>query len=145
MYTRLMTKKGYHCAYDTHYHIVFPVKYRRALLSDTISLHVKEISKELEQRYELDIEQIGTDGDHIHLLVSFHPKYSIGQFVRLYKSITAKQIFLKFPEIKKDLWGGEFWTDGYYVATVGERGNWSVVEQYVKNQGEHNEVNLKLF
>ena len=142
-----MTQKGHHCAYDTHYHIVFPVKYRRALLSDEVSKHIKEISKELEQRYELDIDQIGTDGDHVHILVSFHPKYSIGQFVRLYKSITAKQIFLKFPEVKKSLWGGEFWTDSYCVATVGKRGNWSIVEQYVKNQGGKNNVahNLKLW
>jgi len=142
-----MITKGYHCVYDTHYHIVFPVKYRKALLSDHIAKYIKEISKELELRYFLDIDQIGTDGDHIHILVSFHPKYSIGQFVRLYKSITAKRIFLKFPEVKKDLWGGEFWTDGYYVATVGKRGNWQVVEQYVKNQGGKNNVvsNLKLW
>jgi len=108
-----MPKKGYHCAYDTHYHIVFPVKYRKALLSDSVTQTIKEISKELEERYELEIEQIGCDTDHVHVLVSFHPKYSIGQFVRIYKIIIAKQLFLKFPEIKKDLWGGEFWTDGY--------------------------------
>ena len=130
-------KKGWHCAYDTHYHIVFPVKYRKALLSDDIAKTIKEISKRITERYELEIEQVGCDEDHIHLLISIHPKYSVGQFVRLYKSITAKQIFLKFPEVKKDLWGGEFWTDGYYVATVGEKGNWSVVERYVKNQGKH--------
>lgn len=140
-----MPHKGYHCAYDTHYHIVFPVKYRKALLSDEIAAEIKETSKRLEERYELEIEQIGTDGDHIHLLVSFHPKYSIGQFVRLYKSITAKQVFLKFPAVKKDLWGGEFWTDGYYAATVGERGGWHVVERYVRNQGKHDVVNLRLW
>lgn len=139
-----MTRKGWHCAYDTHYHIVFPVKYRKALLSDDVARALKGISKELEDRYELDIEQIGCDKDHIHILASFHPKYSIGDFVRLYKSITAKQLFLKFPELKKDLWGGEFWTDGYYVATVGERGNWSIVERYVKNQGKL-DVNLQLW
>ena len=140
-----MPEKGYHCAYDTHYHIVFPVKYRKALLSDRVAQAIKEISKELEQRYDLEIEQVGCDTDHIHLLASFHPKYAVGDFVRLYKSITAKQLFLKFPELKKDLWGGEFWTDGYYVATVGERGNWSVVERYVKNQGKHDVENLKLW
>ena len=142
-----MTLKSNHCAYDTHYHIVFPVKYRKALLSEPVSVALKEISKQLEQRYEFELEQIGTDGDHIHLLVSFHPKYAIGQFVRLYKSITAKQLFLKFPELKKDLWGGEFWTDGYYVATVGEKGNWKIVEQYVKNQGveKHTVVPLALW
>ena len=141
-----MPHKGYHCAYDTHYHIVFPVKYRKALLSDSVTKEMKEISKRLEERYDLDIEQVGCDKDHIHILTSFHPKYSIGQFVRLFKSITAKQIFLKFPEMKKDLWGGEFWTDGYYTATVGERGNWSIVERYVKNQGgEDNDLNLTLW
>ena len=140
-----MTRRGYHCVYDTHYHIVFPVKYRRALLSDKIAQHIKEISKELEEKYDLEIEQVGCDLDHIHILVSIHPKYSVGQFIRLYKSITAKRVFLKFPELKKDLWGGEFWTDGYYVATVGERGNWKVVEQYVRNQGKNDVVNLKLW
>ncbi len=140
-----MTLRGYHCVYDTHYHIVFPVKYRKALLSDGIGNTIKDISKRLEERYEFDIEQIGCDSDHIHLLVSFHPKYSIGQFVRLYKSITDKQVFLKYPEIKKELWGGEFWTDGYYVATVSKRGQWNTVEQYVKNQGKDNVGNLKLW
>jgi len=140
-----MTHKGYHCAFDTHYHIVFPVKYRKALLSDSVTEEIKEISKRLEERYDLEIEQIGCDKDHIHLLISFHPKYAIGDVVRLFKSITAKQVFLKFPEIKRDLWGGEFWTDGYYVATVGERGNWSVVERYVKNQGKQNEKTLTLW
>ena len=109
MYTVPMTpQKGYHCAYDTHYHIVFPVKYRKALLSDGVTQTIKETSKRLEERYDFQIEQVGCDSDHIHLLVSIHPKYSVGQFVRLYKSITAKQVFLKFPEVKKDLWGGEF-------------------------------------
>ena len=141
-----MPHKGYHYTYDTHYHIVFPVKYRKALLSDSIGQEIKEISKQLEQRYELEIEQIGCDADHIHLLASFHPKYAIGDFVRLFKSITAKQLFLKFPDVKKDLWGGEFWSDGYYVATVGEKGNWKIVEQYVRNQGKQNvDGNLKIW
>ena len=98
-----MPQKGYHCAYDTHYHIVFPVKCRKELLSDLVSKTIKEISKELEQRYDLEIEQVGCDTDHIHILASFHPKYAIGDFIRLYKSITAKRLFLKFPELKKDL------------------------------------------
>ena len=128
-------KKGHHCAYQTHYHIVFPVKYRKALLSDEIVQAMKEIAGELEERYAFEVEQMGCDQDHIHLLCSLHPRYGPGQFVRLFKSITARELFRRFPQLKKDLWGGEFWTDGYYVGTVGERGNWSVVEKYVKNQG----------
>ena len=88
-----MPHKGYHCAYDTHYHIVFPVKYRKALLSDTVTKEIKEISKRLEERYELEIEQIGCDKDHIHILTSFHPKYSIGQFADCSKASLPSKSF----------------------------------------------------
>ena len=99
-------------------------------------MKIKQIAMELQERYTMEIERLGCDEDHIHLLVSLHPKYAPGQFVRLFKSITAKQLFKQFPELKRDLWGGEFWTDGYYVGTVSEKGNWKTVEQYVRNQGK---------
>lgn len=141
-----MSDKGYHCAYDTHYHVVFPVKYRKALLNNNITKAIKSIAQDIEERYELHMEQIGCDNDHIHILCSFHPKISISQFVQIFKSITAKQLFKQFPELKEDLWGGEFWTDGYYAATISERGNWQRVEAYVKNQGKTtNQTQLRLF
>lgn len=127
---------SHHCAYDAHYHVVFPVKYRKALLSSEIAKEIQEISRGIEERYEIKFEQMGTDGDHIHILCSFHPKMGGADFVRIFKSITARKLFLKFPELKKDLWGGEFWTDGYYIATVSEKGNWQVVQRYVENQGK---------
>ncbi len=118
-----------------HYHIVFPVKYRKALLSKAVENTIKEIGKQIEQRYEIEIEQMGLDHDHIHLLCSAHPKYAVGTIVQRFKSITARELFKTFPELKSELWGGEFWSDGYYAATVGSKGNWKVVERYVKNQG----------
>ena len=126
--------KGYHCAYQSHYHIVFPVKYRKALLSEEITKKIKQTTEELEQRYDLEMEQLGCDLDHVHLLCSFHPKYSGGQIVRLFKSITSRELFKTFPKLKQELWGGEFWSDGYYLATVGERGNWKMVEKYIQSQ-----------
>ena len=125
-----------HCAYDTHYHLVFPVKYRKALLTPSVASAIREIAGEIEERYDIEFEQLGTDGDHIHLLCSFHPKYSGGDVVRIFKSITAKQLFLRFPELKKQLWGGQFWTEGYYMSTVSQRGDWKTVERYVRNQGK---------
>ena len=53
------------------------------------------------------------------------------------KSITAREIFSKVPSVKKQLWGGEFWTDGYFVSTVGEHANEDVIRQYIKNQGKN--------
>jgi putative transposase len=138
--------KSNHCAYQTHYHIVFPVKYRYDLLGKEVETELVRIGREIEKRYDLTIEQMGADVDHIHLLLSFHPKYSIGQMVRIYKSITARELFKTHPEIKKDLWGGEFWSDGYYAATVGEKGNWEKVINYVQQQGlKPQDINLRLF
>lgn len=128
--------RSHHCVYDTHYHVVFPVKYRRALLEPPVAVAVQEIANALQERYEFNFEKIGTDGNHIHILCSFHPKYGGANFVRIFKSITAKELFKRFPKLRKDLWGGEFWSDGYYIATVSERGNWKTVERYVANQGK---------
>ena len=139
-------KKASHCAYQTHYHLVFPVKYRKALLSKDVEKAILEISEEIEERYEIEFEQIGCDKNHIHILCSFHPKYSIGETVRKFKSITARELFRRFPDLKKELWGGEFWSAGYYASTVGEGGNWDVVKNYVKKQGQDPEVvQLRLF
>ena len=115
------------------------------MLSDEITSAIKSIADEIGERYEIEFEQLGCDKNHIHILCSFHPKYSIGEVVRKFKSITARELFKRFPLLKKELWGGEFWSDGYYVSTVGEGGNWRVVERYVKNQGkELNMTQLRL-
>ena len=139
-------QKGYHCAYQIHYHIVFPVKYRKALLTVEIVKSLKEIADGITERYGIEIERLGSDEDHVHLLCGAHPKYAPGQLVRLFKSITGRELFKRYGWLKKELWGGEFWTDGYYVVTVGERGDWKVVEKYVRMQGkEPKEVQLKLW
>ncbi len=81
------------------------------------------------------MEAIGAERDHIHLLLSAHPKVAPGRIVQIFKSITAREIFQRKPTVRKELWGGEFWTDGSYVATVSERANWATVENYVQKQG----------
>ena len=126
---------------------MFPVKYRKALLDEEVERIIVETARGIEERYDIEFEQIGCDRDHIHILCSAHPKVAPGQIVRVFKSLTAREIFRVKPSVKRSLWGGEFWTDGYYVATVGERGEWSVVERYVRNQGKPREElrQLKLF
>jgi putative transposase len=140
-----MAQSANHSTYDAHYHIVFPVKYRRALLRNEVTLAIPEIAKEISERYDIEFEKIGCDIDHIHLLVSFKPSLSTSEVVGIFKSITAIELFKRFPQLKKDLWKGQFWSDGFYMATVGERGNWNVVKQYIQNQGKTSEPSqLKL-
>ena len=129
-------RKSNHCVYVTHYHIVFPVKYRKALLSVELTAYIRVVAQEISDRYEIEFEELGCDKDHIHILCSFHPKYSVSEVVRKFKSITARELFKRYPALRKELWGGEFWSDGYYVATIGEGGDWSVVERYVQKQGK---------
>jgi putative transposase len=129
-------RKGYHCVWQIHYHIVFPLKYRRALLDEEVTEIIQQTAEGIAERYAIEMEAIGCDKDHIHLLCGAHPKVAPSKIVQIFKSITAREIFSRKPSIKKELWGGEFWTDGYYVATVGERGNWDTVEQYVQKQGK---------
>ena len=133
-----------HCVYNTHYHLVFPVKYRKPLLSELMTKAILEIAHEIEQRFEISFERVGTDGDHIHILCSFHPKYGGSEIVGKFKSINARELFKRFPELRKDLWGGEFWSDGYYINTISERGNWNVVEQYVADQGKTRKTSAQL-
>ena len=140
-------EKGYHCVWQIHYHIVFPVKYRKALVDREVTDIITDTVQGIEERYAIKMEAIGCDNDHIHLLCSAHPKIAPGRVVQIFKSITAREIFRRKPAIKEELWGGEFWTDGYYVATVSERGNWATVEAYVQrqNQTKTSLRQLKLF
>ena len=136
--------RTHHQAYDAHYHLVFTVKYRKALLTNEIPLAISALAQEISQRYDIEFEKIGYDQDHLHTLCSFPPKYGGSDVARIFKSITARQLFQQFPALKKELWGGEFWSDGFYLATVSERGNWKVVEQYVANQGKTRSTSYQL-
>jgi putative transposase len=139
--------KGNHCAWEIHYHIVFPVKYRKVLLDKDVVEIIRETAVGIQERYEIEMERMGMDNDHIHLLCSAHPKIAIGRIVQIFKSITAREIFKRKPAVQKDLWGGEFWSNGYYAGTVGEHGDWGSVERYIVSQGKPKEelTQLKLF
>jgi len=132
----MAVKRTHHNIYETHYHIVFPIKYRKALLQNDIPLAITKIADEIADRYDIEFEKIGYDQNHIHILTNFPPKYSGSDVVRIFKSITARELFKQFPLLRKQLWGGEFWSDGFYFATVSERGDWKSVERYVTNQGK---------
>jgi len=118
------------------YHFVFVAKYRRLVIDDEVDRVLKQICIELSKRYEIRFLEIGTERDHVHFLIQSVPTYSPMRIVTKVKSITAREIFSKVPTVKKQLWGGEFWTDGYFVSTVGEHANEDVIREYIKNQGK---------
>ena len=118
------------------YHFVLPTKYRRVVVSEAVEDVIRETCIGISERYEIIFLEIGADKDHVHFLVQSAPNYSPAQLVKIKKSITAREVFRRCPEVKKKLWGGNFWSSGYYVTTVSEHGNEKVIANYVKNQGD---------
>lgn len=136
----------YHNVSECYYHIQLTIKYRRAVLNVLVQQAILDSWKEVKERYTIEISHVGFDQNHLHILCRFLPKYSGGQVIKLLKSVSAKTTFLRVPEIKQELWGGEFWTDGYYIATVSGRGSKQIMINYIKNQGRQQDVaQLKLF
>jgi REP element-mobilizing transposase RayT len=105
------------------------------VFTDAVDATLKQVCEEIQKRYDIRFLEIGADKDHVHFLLQSVPKLSPSQIIRTIKSITAKEVFANHPEVKKQLWGGEFWSDGYYVGTVGKHGNETTISNYVKNQG----------
>jgi putative transposase len=124
------------------YHIVCPAKYRRIVFSKEVDQKLKETCLEISKRYEIHFLEIGTDNDHVHFLVQSVPTYSPKKIVQIIKSITAREIFAACPEVKKKLWGGEFWSDGYFINTVGKHGNEEVIKRYIQSQGKESNYEI---
>ena len=132
------------------YHLVFPAKYRRVVFDEAVDAELKAVCLELSLRYQIKFLEIGTDQDHVHFLVQSVPTYNVTRLVTIIKSITARELFRRCPEVKRQLWGGEFWTDGYFASTVGKHGDEEMISKYVKSQGNsytklHSDHQLALF
>ena len=132
------------------YHLVFPAKYRRVVFDEHVESVLKEVCLDIECRYQIKFLEIGTDADHVHFLVQSVPTYSVTKIVTIIKSLAAREVLKRCPQVKKKLWGGEFWTDGFFASTVGKHGNEDMIGAYVKNQGQtyqmiHADRQLELF
>ena len=121
------------------YHLVCPAKYRKVVFTKDVDKELKEICLEISKRYEISFIEIGTDDNHVYFLLQTVPMYSPSRLSQVVKSITAREMFRRVPEVKKKLWGGEFWTKGYFINTVSEHGNEEVIRKYVREQGREEE------
>ena len=118
--------------YDTRYHLVWAPKYRKWVLQGAIRDRVRELFCEIAVHHGFEMEELAVDKDHGHLLLSFPPRYSISAVVRLLKAVSAQEIRDEFPAVRKQLWGGEFWEDGYFVRTVGDKVTADVIRKYIR-------------
>jgi putative transposase len=117
------------------YHLVCTAKYRKVVMSKHVDEILKEACIEIQKRWEIEFLEIGLDRDHAHFLIQSVPTNSVTRIVRTVKSVIAREVFAKAPEVKEMLWGGEFWGKGYFVNTVGQHGSEAVIAAYVAGQG----------
>ncbi len=118
------------------YHLVSVAKYRRMVFDEAVEAVLREVCLDIALRFEIEFLEIGLDGDHVHFLVQSVPTYSPTKIVTILKSLIAREVFARCPQVKKQLWGGEFWSDGYFIASVGQQESEEAVRNYVKAQGQ---------
>ena len=124
-------KRTSHAVYDTKYHLVWAPKYRRWITREDICQRAAELLREIAEDFQFDIEEMEVAQDHVHLFLNFPPKYAIAKVVGILQSISASMLCKEFPELRRQLWGGEFWEDGYFVRTVGDQVTAEVIKRYI--------------
>ena len=130
-------KRTSHSVYDTSYHLVWCPKYRKKVFKrEEIRERAKQLIGEISEEYGFEIIEQEVAEEHVHILLSFPPKRSIGEVVRIIKSISARELFREYPSLKRSLWGGELWEDGYFARTVGDRMTREVIERYIEHHHE---------
>jgi putative transposase len=139
-------KRAGHAVYDKAYHLVWCPEYRKKIFQEPeIRERAEQLIREICEEYEVEIQEMEVAIDHVHLLVSFSPRYAIGEVVRIIKSIGARELFREFPRVKKRLWAGELWEDGYFARTVGDRMTRQIIDKYIKHHGEIEQGPTQLF
>ena len=140
-------KRTSHAVYETKYHLVWTPKYRKWVLRGDVREKAKRIFEEIAENYGFEIDTMEIADDHVHVFLSFPPRYSIARVVGMMKSISASVIFEEHTEVKKELWGGEFWEDGYFARTVGDRVTAETIRKYIEyhHEEETSPKQLKLF
>ena len=135
-----------HAVYDLKYHLVWIPKYRKKILEEEVREYLKEVFEKIALEYEFEINTIGIMEDHVHIFVGAPPRYSPAELVQIMKSISAREVFKKFPKLRKQLWAGELWNDGYFARSVGDNVIADIIRKYIEYQvHEENSSQLKMF
>ena len=139
-------KRTKHAVYDLKYHLVWVPKYRKHIFDKEISGYIKGTLEKIAEEYEFRIDTMEVMEDHVHVFVEVPPRYSPARVVQVMKSISAREVFKKFPDLKKQLWAGELWNDGYFVRSVGDKVTADVIRKYIEYQAhEDDSIQLNMF
>src|SRR4030042_1395650 len=125
-----------HGVYGLKYHLVWTPKYRKQIMRGEIAQYAEEVFKHICEEYGFWIDTIGVEEDNGHIFLEVPPKYSLAQVVQILKSISAREVFEKFPRLRRQLWAGELWSDDYFVRSVRDKVTAEVIQRYIEYQAK---------
>jgi putative transposase len=135
-----------HAVYDLKYHLVWVPKYRKHILDKAVTDYLKEVFSQIAVEYGFEIDTMEVMEDHVHIFTEVPPRYSPAEVVQIMKSVSAREVFKKFPRLRKELWSGELWNDGYFVRSVGDKVTADIIRRYIEYQThEDNSTQLNIF
>lgn len=136
-----------HAVYELNYHFVWPPKYRKHIGTPAVKEFLEDLFPKLATAHGFEVVEENVQSDHVHLFIQAPSRFAPAQIVEILKSISAREVFKKFPRIKEQLWGGELWSSGYFVRAVGDRVTSFVIQRYIRyqNQDDHGKKQSKLF
>ena len=129
---KLDTSSLVHTQWECKYHIVFAPKYRRQIIYGKIKQDIGQMLRKLCEYKGVEIIEAEACKDHIHMLVSIQPKYSVSQIMGYLKGKSSLMIFEKYANMKYKYGNRHFWCRGYYVTTLGR--NKKAIQEYIRNQ-----------
>ena len=135
---KLDTSSLAHTKWECKYHIVFAPKYRRQVIYGKIKYDIGQMLRKLCEYKGVEIIEAEACKDHIHMLVSIPPKYSVAQIMGYLKGKSSLMIFEKYANLKYKYGNRHFWCRGYYVSTVGR--NKRAIQEYIRNQLQEDEI-----
>ena len=139
-------KRTRHAVYDLKYHFVWTPKYRKQILKGDVAEFVESTLRQIAAEYEWEIDELAVQPDHVHVFMQVTPRYAPAQVVQIMKSITTREVFEQFPQLRKRLWAGEFWGAGYFVRSVGDEVTAEVIRNYLRYQDtDHDTGQLSLW
>ncbi len=124
---------GAHTKHRLRLHLVWVPKYRKRVLRGTVATRLEELLRQACQVNDWNLEELAIQPEHLHLLVQVQPRFSVAHVVKTLKGGTSRVLRAEFVELEEFLWGGSFWADGYFAATVGVVEG-SVITQYIREQ-----------
>ena len=133
-------KSGSHVRYDLKYHFVWIPKYRKRILTQEVAEYAKQMFQRIAEEYDLIIDTMEVVEDHVHIFLEAPPRLSPARIVQILKSVSARELFRQFPWLRRELWGGHLWSDGYFVRAVGDEVTGDVIRRYIEYHKHHQDT-----